>query len=94
MKTSLVAPPRAAVPGAALLHFYRDVLDKLALWRLTERDEAVLQAVSQVADDLLSSCAKLTRQLQRAGALPATAKIVRLPSSNNSGNNRSAPGFE
>lgn len=92
MKTVAVAPPRAAVPGVSLLHFYRDVLDRLALWRLTERDEALLEAMNKAADDLTASCASITRQLRRAGLLSEPAKIVRLPTLDNPGNNRATPG--
>lgn len=92
MKSVAVAPPPVAAPGVSLLHFYRDVLDRLALWRLTERDEALLEAMGRVADDLTASCASITRQLRRAGLLCEPAKIVRLPSSNNPGNNPAKPG--
>lgn len=92
MKSVPVAPPQVAAPGVALLHFLRDVLDRLALWRLTERDEALLEAAQGVADDLLASSAKLTRQLQRSGRLPSPAKIIRLSSHLNSGNNHVTPG--
>lgn len=92
MKSVAVAPSHAAAPGLSLLHFYRDVLDRLALWRLTERDEALLEAMSKVADDLTASCASITRQLRRAGLLSPPAKIVRLPSFNNPGNNPAKPG--
>lgn len=92
MKTAAVAPSHVAARGVSLLHFYRDVLDRLALWRLTERDEALLEAMVKVADDLTASCASITRQLRRTGLLSEPAKIVRLPSFNNPGNNPEKPG--
>lgn len=92
MKTVPVAPVPASAPGASLLHFYRDALDKLALWRLTERDPAMQDAMREVADDLLSRCAVLTRKMRAAGLLDQCEKMAGLRLVENAGDNRAKPG--
>lgn len=92
MKSVAVAPSHVAARGVSLLYFYRDALDRLSLLRLTEPDDELKECMRRSADDLAASCASITRQLRRAGLLSEPAKIVRLPSLNNPGNNRATPG--
>ena len=92
MKPVAVAPVPASASGASLLHFYRDCLDKLALWRLTERDPAMQDAMRDVSDDLLSRCALLTRKMRAAGLLDEGEKMQGLRLVENAGDNRPAPG--
>jgi hypothetical protein len=87
MKPLPVAPAPDGVP--TLLLFLRDVLDRLTVWRLTERDEAVLQVVEGVQSDLLARCARLGKISH-----PEGCKIIPLPRINNRGNNPSARGSE
>jgi hypothetical protein len=89
MKALPVAPPVAPSGRvASLLTFYRDVLDRLALYRLTERDPEVMECVERVHDDLLGRCALLTRKMRAAGLLDGGAKIVGLHPVDNRVNNR------
>lgn len=92
MKPVAVASAPASAPGASLLHFYRDALDKLALWRLTERDPAMQDAMREVADDLLSHCALLMRKMRAAGLLDEAEKIHELRLVENRGDNHVKPG--
>lgn len=93
MKPVQSAPtPAASVPGASLLLFYRDALDKLALWRLTERDPALLDAMGEVADDLVSRCAVLTRRMRASGLLGESEKMPGLRLVDNRADNHEKPG--
>lgn len=91
MKTLPVAPPVARGPGVAVLQFLRDSLDRLALWRLTERDPAVAELLAEVADDLVSRSALLARKMRRLGLLDGSEKITGLRSVDNRDNNRQQP---
>lgn len=93
MKSLPVAPPAApAGRVASLLTFYRDVLDRLALYGLTERDPEVMECVERVHDDLLGRCALLTRKMRSAGLLDHTTKIAGLHLVDNRGDNHKTPG--
>lgn len=93
MKASPVAPaPAPSGSAASLLDFYRDALDKLALWRLTERDPGMQDAMREVADDLLSRCAVLVRKMRAAGLLDEPEKMPGLRLVDNRGDNRPEPG--
>ena len=92
MKAEPVAPAPASAPGASLLLFYRDALDKLAVWRLTERDPAMQDAMRDIADDLLGRCALLTRKMRAAGLLDEGEKMQGLRLVENSRDNHVKPG--
>lgn len=93
MKLAAVAPaPEALRSAASLLTFYRDVLDKLAVWRLTERDPVMQDAMREIADDLLGRCALLTRKMRAAGLLDQCEKITGLHLVDNPANNHETPG--
>lgn len=92
MKPVAVASAPASASGASLLLFYRDALDKLAVWRLTERDPAMQDAMREVADDLLGRCALLTRKMRAAGLLADDEKMPGLRLVENHGDNRATPG--
>lgn len=79
MKLAAVAPaPEALRSAASLLTFYRDCLDKLALWRLTECDPDMEDAMRGISDDLLSRCALLVRKMRKAGLLDECEKMTGL----------------
>jgi hypothetical protein len=91
-RVPVASVPVASAPGASLLCFYRDALDKLALWRLTECDPAMQDAMREVADDLLSRCAVLTRKMRASGLLDGGEKMQGLRLVDNRGDNRQKPG--
>ena len=93
MKAVPVAPVSASASGASLLLFYRDALDKLAVWRLTERDPAMQDAMREVADDLLGRCALLTRKMRAAGLFDQCEKITGLRLVDNPVDNPKKPGL-
>lgn len=93
MKSVPGAPPAAPAGRAlSLLHFYRDVVDRLALFRLTERDPELVECVRRVEDDLLGRCALLARKMRAAGLLDHRAKVAGLHLVDNHADNRSTLG--
>ena len=92
MKAEPVASVPASAPGASLLLFYRDALDKLAVWRLTERDPAMQDAMREIADDLLGRCALLTRKMRASGLLESCEKMPGLRLVDNRADNHQTPG--
>lgn len=88
MKPASVAPaPETLRSAASLLTFYRDCLDKLALWRLTECDPVMQDGIREVSEDLLGRCALLTRKMRAAGLLDQCEKITGLRLVDNPANN-------
>lgn len=70
MKASPVAPApanRGAV--ASLLDFYREALDRLALFRLTERDQVMLECIERSYGEMLAGGASVVRRMRESGRL-------------------------